>query len=276
MSESPAPQFGRAGRNLPVATAVGVSLVALLGLSLFISPELFALLAAAVMMLAVRELVHALTVELPVSTRYVVYAAAPAIVLSAFYGGAESLLTAFVSSVLLILAVRLPQGHDKYVSNTSRAIFILAYAPLMAGFAAMLAASDNGAQKVLAFVALTAATDIGGYFSGVAFGAHPMAPKISPKKTWEGFAGALLLQVIVGVALWSYVFHDSWWNGALVGFVMAITATLGDLVESMIKRDLGIKDMSALLPGHGGIMDRLDSLVVNAFIAWMLFQLFLK
>ncbi len=276
MSEQPAPQVGRTGRNLPLATAVGVGLAGLLVLSLFISPDVFAILASIVMMLAVRELISALISELPAATRYLVYLAAPVIVLSAFYGGAAWLLISFVTSVFLVLVTRLPQGHEKYVSNTSRAIFILAYAPLMAGFAAMLAASTNGAQKVIAFVLLTAATDIGGFFAGVAFGAHPMAPKISPKKTWEGFIGALVLQVIVGVTLWTFFFKDPWWHGALVGLLMTITATLGDLIESMIKRDLGIKDMSRVLPGHGGIMDRLDSLVVNAFIAWVVFEIFLK
>jgi phosphatidate cytidylyltransferase len=102
-----------------------------------------------------------------------------------------------------------------------------------------------------------------------------MAPKISPKKSWEGFVGALVLQLIVGVVLWIYVFDQPWWEGAIVGFVMMLTATIGDLVESMIKRDLGIKDMGSLLPGHGGVMDRLDSLVINAFMAWLLFGFFL-
>ena len=100
-------------------------------------------------------------------------------------------------------------------------------------------------------------------------------PKISPKKSWEGFVGALVLQLIVGVVLWIYAFAQPWWEGAIVGFVMMLTATIGDLVESMIKRDLGIKDMGSLLPGHGGVMDRLDSLVINAFMAWLLFGFFL-
>jgi phosphatidate cytidylyltransferase len=157
----------------------------------------------------------------------------------------------------------------------ARAIFVLAYGPLFASFAVLLVVSDNGVQKVIALVLLTIATDLGGYAAGALFGAHPMAPKISPKKSWEGFAGAMLVQVTTGVLLWVFVFDDAWWQGALVGLLMVITATVGDLIESMIKRDLGIKDMSQLLPGHGGVMDRLDSLVVNAFIAWALFALFL-
>jgi len=151
----------------------------------------------------------------------------------------------------------------------------LVYAPLLAGFAVLLSTQEDGAWKVLAFILLTAATDLGGYAAGAIFGKHLMAPKISPKKSWEGFVGALVLQLIVGVVLWIYVFDQPWWEGAIVGFVMMLTATIGDLVESMIKRDLGIKDMGSLLPGHGGVMDRLDSLVINAFMAWLLFGFFL-
>ena len=275
MTEQLAPDYGRAGRNLPAAIAVGVGLLAIVGLSLAYSLLFFALLVAGFMLLAVRELLTAMTDELPSAVKFIVTIAAPIIVMSGFWGGADALIASFVSAVLLVLTVRLPFGQEKYVSNVSRAIFMLVYAPLMAGFAVMLADSENGAKKVLALVLLTAATDIGGYISGVLFGSHPMAPKISPKKSWEGFAGALLLQIGTGCALWIWAFDKPWWQGAIVGIIMTITATIGDLVESMIKRDLGIKDMSALLPGHGGVMDRLDSLVVNAFVAWALFTLFL-
>jgi phosphatidate cytidylyltransferase len=173
------------------------------------------------------------------------------------------------------LTVRLLDGQEAYVHHVTRSIFTLVYAPLLAGFAVLLSVQENGAWKVLAFILLTAATDFGGYAAGAIFGKHPMAPKISPKKSWEGFVGALVLQLIVGVVLWVYVFNQPWWVGAIVGFVMMLTATIGDLVESMIKRDLGIKDMGSLLPGHGGVMDRIDSLVINAFMAWLLFGFFL-
>ena len=275
MTNQQAPNFGRAGRDLRAATIVGLLLVAALVASLLISSLLFATLVAFVMILTVHELLAALNSELPRLVRIVVYWAAPLMVLSAYFGGSDALLTAFVASSLLVLTVRLPLGQEGYVSHVSRAVFVLAYGPLLASFAVLLVVSDHGVQRVMALVLLTIATDLGGYAAGVLFGAHPMAPKISPKKSWEGFAGAMLVQVSTGVLLWLFVFHGAWWKGALVGLLMVITATIGDLIESMIKRDLGIKDMSALLPGHGGVMDRLDSLVVNAFIAWALFALFL-
>jgi phosphatidate cytidylyltransferase len=200
---------------------------------------------------------------------------APAIVIAAAVSGETGLLATFVASALLVLTVRLLDGQDAYVHHVTRSIFTLVYAPLLAGFAVPLSAQENGAWKVLAFILLTAAADLGGYAAGALFGKHPMAPKISPKKSWEGFAGALILQLIAGVVLWVYVFDQPWWEGAIVGILLMLTATIGDLVESMIKRDLGIKDMGSLLPGHGGVMDRLDSLVVNAFMAWLLFGFFL-
>ncbi len=273
MSTQTNPDYGRAGRNLPLATAVGVLLFAVFALSLIYRPFIFALLAAIVMLLAVAELSRALVAELPAEVRKVLLVAAPSMVLAAYFGGPQWLLISFVIAVVAVLVSRLFHEQEKYVSNVSRAIFILTYAPLLSSFAVLLAAQKDGDLKVLTLVLLTIGADIGGYFAGVLFGKHPMAPRISPKKSWEGLVGAVLLEIGIGIALWIFLFDGSWWKGALAGAIMAITATFGDLVESMIKRDLGIKDMSRLVPGHGGIMDRLDSLVINAAVAWALFAL---
>jgi phosphatidate cytidylyltransferase len=267
------PEFGRAGRNLPLATAVGVLLFIFFALSLIYRPFIFAVLAAVVMLLAVAELSRALVAELPVGVRKVLLVSAPTMVLAAYFGGPQWLLVSFVVAVVAVLVSRLFHEQEKYVSNVSRAIFILTYAPLLTSFAVLLAAQKDGDLKVLALVLLTIGADIGGYFAGVLFGKHPMAPRISPKKSWEGLVGAVILEIGIGIALWIFMFDGSWWKGAVAGAIMAITATFGDLVESMIKRDLGIKDMSRLVPGHGGIMDRLDSLVINAAVAWALFAL---
>ncbi len=116
----------------------------------------------------------------------------------------------------------------------------------------------------------TAACDTGAYFAGRRFGRHKMAPVISPKKTWEGFAGAAVVCLGAGVLLALFMLGQPWWFGLLFGAVILVTATFGDLGESLIKRDLGIKDMGNLLPGHGGIMDRLDSLLPSAAVAYLL------
>ena len=266
--------YGKAGRNLPVATAVGLGLLATVVASLFIEVRFFAILVAFAVMFAVRELSKSLAVGLSDRMSILLQILAPAIIISAAVSGISGLIASFVASALLILTIRLLDGQEAYVHHVSRSIFALAYAPLLAGFAVLLSTQENGAWKVLAFILLTAATDLGGYAAGALFGRHPMAPNISPKKSWEGFFGALILQLIVGIVLWVFVFEQPWWQGALVGIAMMLTATVGDLVESMIKRDLGIKDMGALLPGHGGVMDRLDSLLPNAFVAWLLFGFF--
>jgi phosphatidate cytidylyltransferase len=267
--------YGKAGRNLPAATAVGLGLLATVIASLFIDIRFFAILVAFAIMLAVRELSKSLVVGLSDRMSILLQILAPAIVVAAAVWGIEGLLATFVASAFLVLTVRLLDGQEAYVHQVTRSIFTLVYAPLLAGFAVLLSTQTDGAWKVLAFILLTAATDFGGYVAGALFGKHPMAPKISPKKSWEGFAGALVLQVVVGIALWVYIFDQPWWEGAIVGILLMLTATIGDLVESMIKRDLGIKDMGSLLPGHGGVMDRLDSLVINAFVAWLLFGFFL-
>jgi phosphatidate cytidylyltransferase len=269
------PDYGKAGRNLPAAIAVGLGLLATVIASLFIDVRFFAILVAFAIMLAVRELSASLVVGLSDRMSILLQILAPAIVVSAAVWGIEGLIATFVGSSLIVLTVRLLDGQEAYVHHVTRSIFTLVYAPLLAGFAVLLSTQENGAWKVLAFILLTAATDLGGYIAGALFGKHPMAPNISPKKSWEGFAGALVLQLAVGVALWVYVFDQPWWEGAIIGILLMLTATIGDLVESMIKRDLGIKDMGSLLPGHGGVMDRLDSLVVNAFMAWLLFGFFL-
>lgn len=269
------PDYGRAGRNLPAAIAVGVSLLGLVSLSLFVDPTLFALLAAFVMVLAVREMNLAFVVGLSNRMVMLLQICAPLIILLTALTDANGLLITYVLSVIAVLAFRLLDGQEAYVHHVTRSIFILTYAPLLTGFAVLLSIQSNGAWKVLAFILLTAATDLGAYLAGSLFGKHPMAPKISPKKTWEGFAGAVVLQVITGAVIWLKVFEQPWYEGVLVGLILLVTATFGDLIESMIKRDLGVKDMSNLLPGHGGVMDRLDSLLINAFFAWFLFNLFL-
>jgi phosphatidate cytidylyltransferase len=267
--------FGKAGRNLPAAIAVGLGLFSTLIISLFADVRFFAILVAFATVLAMRELSKTLVVGLSPRMLILLQILAPIIVVAAALDGVTGLVITFIASSLLVLSVRLLDGEEAYVHHVTRSIFALVYAPVLASFAVLLSTQTDGAWKVLAFVLLTAATDLGGYVAGAIFGKHPMAPKISPNKSWEGFAGALVLQLVVGSLLWIFVFDQSWWEGAIVGFVMMLSATLGDLIESMIKRDLGVKDMGTLLPGHGGVMDRLDSIVINAFVAWLLFGIFL-
>ena len=275
MTQAEAPNYGKAGRNLPAATAVGVSLIAVLVVSLFVVPAVFPVLVAVAMIFAIRELFAAAVKDASRRLEITTQVAAVALVASAALGDVTWLLATFVGGVVAILSVRLLDGQEAYVHHVTRAIFTLAYGPLLASFAVLLSTQDNGAWKVLTFVLLTAGSDLGGYFAGAFFGKHPLAPKISPKKSWEGLAGALVLQCAIGAYLFPAHLSLAWWQGVVVAIVMTLTAITGDLIESMIKRDLGIKDMGTLLPGHGGVMDRLDALLVNAFVAWVAFAILL-
>jgi phosphatidate cytidylyltransferase len=149
-------------------------------------------------------------------------------------------------------------------------VFTAVYVPFLAGFVVLLLAENDGALGVVTFVLVTIASDIGGYAVGVLAGKHPMAPVISPKKSWEGFAGSTISCVLAGWATVVYLLDGAWWVGVLLGLITVVMATLGDLCESVIKRDLGIKDMSAVIPGHGGLMDRLDSLLATVAPTWLL------
>ena len=114
----------------------------------------------------------------------------------------------------------------------------------------------------------------GGYATGVFLGKHPLAPIVSKAKTWEGFAGSVIACSTAGILLLTLTFREQWWKGLLFGLALVVTATVGDLGESLVKRDLGIKDMGSLLPGHGGVMDRLDSLLPCAAVAYLLLSAF--
>jgi phosphatidate cytidylyltransferase len=150
---------------------------------------------------------------------------------------------------------------------------IAVYVPFLLGFGVLLAKPDDGQLRVLTVLALVVLSDTGGYAAGVFLGKHPMAPLVSPKKSWEGLAGSLVACATGGALLVYYVFHDPWWHGAVLGLAVSAAAVVGDLAESLLKRDIKIKDMSDLLPGHGGLMDRLDSVVFAAPTAFMVMAL---
>jgi phosphatidate cytidylyltransferase len=253
------PSTGRAGRNLVSAIGVGAALgIFLVLLPVLFVPWLFVLIVSAAML-----------VRVPL---YVGVAAIPP---AAYWSGTLALIAAFGATVIVILGWRLVHGPEGYVADVAASVLVASYTGLMAGFVGLMMTSTHGSERIIVFVVLTICSDIGGYIAGVLAGRHPMAPKISPKKSWEGFAGSLVLQAVAGVALFVLLLDAPWWQGLVTGLVLAVTATLGDLIESAIKRDLGVKDMSNLLPGHGGLMDRLDSLLPNAFTSWLLLRVFL-
>jgi phosphatidate cytidylyltransferase len=268
-------QATRTGRNLPVAAAVGVLLGGLAIVTLFTLKVTFLVLVALAVGGALWEVSRAFAnrnLAIPVIPAG---AAGAAMLALAYWSGVQATLAAFVISVIVLLAWRLPGGAEGYVRDTTASVFVLAYLPLLATFVALMLARPDGPRRVVIFVALAVCSDVGGYFAGILLGKHPMAPRISPRKTWEGLAGSLLAGLIGGAVLLVTLLHGHWWQGALLGIAAVAAAVLGDLVESMVKRDLDIKDMGNILPGHGGVMERIDSLLIVAPVAWLLLAVFI-
>ncbi len=280
-SPAAAPQkdHGRAGRNLPAAIASGVVLLAAIAASLFFWKTAFMFIVAAAVVVAVWELhrgFQAKAINLPEQP---LMAGGVVMVVVAYFWGAPALVTATAVTALVTMLWLLRRGIDGYVMNATASVFTLIYVPFLGSFVALLLAEggawdfdrwDEGAKGIVVFILVTIASDIGGYIAGVLFGKHPMAPVISPKKSWEGFAGSLAFCVAVGYGLVVYLLEGDWWVGVILGLIAVVMATLGDLCESVIKRDLGIKDMSQVVPGHGGLMDRLDSILATIAPIWLL------
>ncbi|WKN49938.1 phosphatidate cytidylyltransferase [Nocardioides sp. Arc9.136] len=281
----PAKDHGRAGRDLRAAVASAVVLLGAIAASLFFWKTAFMVIVAVAVVVAVWELrkgFSAKGIDLPEQPLMV---GGVVMVVVAYFYGAPALVTATAVSALATMLWLLRRGIDGYVQNATASVFTLVYVPFLGSFVALLLAEggtglgsdsggagldDPGVQGIIAFILVTIASDIGGYVAGVLFGKHPMAPVISPKKSWEGFAGSLVFTVAAGWALVTYLLDGDWWVGVVLGLIAVVMATLGDLCESVIKRDLGIKDMSQVIPGHGGLMDRLDSLLATVAPIWLL------
>jgi phosphatidate cytidylyltransferase len=270
----------KTGRNLPAAIGVGVVLGGLALLTLLTVKATFLIYMGVALAIGLHELSAALKtkgINIPVIP---VALGGAAMVTAAYWAGGGAVAAAFALTLLGILIYRMFQGTDGYVKDVTAAVFATAYLPLLgATVSAMLAPADGG-KRVLIFIVLAICSDIGGYFAGITLtpftGGHKMVPVISPKKTWEGLAGSAVLCVVAGAIMLPTMLHGHWWQGVITGIAALAAAVFGDLAESMIKRDLAIKDMGTLLPGHGGILDRIDSLLACAPVVWLLLAVFVK
>lgn len=272
----------RTGRNLLFATLFGIVLGVAMLLSLIVFKQLFMLVAAFVIVFAVLELAGALrSAGRDVPRIPSVVAAILALPIAYFVPGSGQWIAISAAVVLVTLwrlaeaavpALRVP-GSD-LLRDLGAGAFIQLYVTLLGTFAVVLVSRPGGEWWTLAFLILVIGADVGAYASGLSFGKHPMAPRISPKKTWEGFAGAVFTSLVAGVLLAIFMLQQPWWVGIVFGLVIVVTATVGDLAESLMKRDLGIKDISSWLPGHGGFLDRLDSILPSAAAAYVLHLIF--
>ncbi len=270
----------RTGRNLPVAIGVGVILGGLALLTLLTVKATFLIYMGTALAVGLHELAAALKskdITVPVIP---VALGGAAMLTAAYWAAGGAVLAAFALTVLAILVYRVFGGTERYVSDVTAGVFATAYLPLLGATVAAMLAPPDGGKRVLTFIILAICSDIGGYFAGITLtpftGGHKMAPVISPKKTWEGLGGSVLLAVVAGAILLPALLHGHWWQGVITGVAAVAAAVFGDLAESVIKRDLDIKDMGTLLPGHGGILDRIDSLLACAPVVWLLLALFVK
>ncbi|THA68177.1 phosphatidate cytidylyltransferase [Streptomyces sp. A0958] len=272
----PPPQKKRAGRDLGAAIGVGLGLGALVVVSLFVVKAVFVGVIVLAVVVGLWELTSRLEERKGIKAPLVPLAVGGgAMVVAGYAWGAEGAWAAMALTALAVLVWRMTQPPEDYLRDVTAGVFAAFYVPFLATFVAMLLTADDGPQRVLTFLLLTVVSDTGAYAVGWRFGKHKLAPRISPGKTREGLFGAVSFAMVAGALCMQFLIDDgSWWQGLLLGLAVAASATLGDLGESMIKRDLGIKDMGTLLPGHGGIMDRLDSLLPTAPVVWLLLVLF--
>jgi phosphatidate cytidylyltransferase len=271
----PTPRASRTGRNLPAAIGVGVVLGGLVFLTLFTVKATFLIYVGAAFAVALAELAGALA-ERDIHIPVIPVAVGGVAVLTCMYWlGFQAALAALALTTIAIFAWRLPGGASGYVKDVTAGVFAAVYLPFLASFVIAMLVPADGARRVLTFIILTVCSDIGGYFAGITLGRHLMAPAISPKKTWEGLAGSVVACLVAGALCLPLLLHGHAWQGLLTGAAAVLAATLGDLTESMIKRDLDLKDMGKVLPGHGGLLDRVDSILVVAPVVWLLLYVFI-
>ncbi|MGK2309226.1 phosphatidate cytidylyltransferase [Cutibacterium sp. V947] len=273
----------RAGRDLPAAITTGVVLCGAVIGTVGWWHWGFVLLMALALVAGAIEL-HRAMVRLGMDSAIVPICVGTVVMVIGAYAASTMdlrilpntfLVAALGATTVAAMAWRLPRGSDGFVKDVAASLLTIAYLPLLGCFVPLMMGDDGGSRRIATWILSVVASDTGGYAVGVLFGKHKMAPRISPRKSWEGFAGSVSMAALVGWACLSGLLDAPVWAGLLLGVILAFTGTAGDLVESMIKRDAGIKDMSNFLPGHGGVMDRLDSVLFSAPFAWLVMSLVL-
>lgn len=272
----------RTGRNLIFAILIGLVGGALLLVSLIVVKEIFMVFAAALAGFAGFEFATALRIAGLRVPRVALTVVGVVLVPAAYYLHASGEWVVAIAGILFLWMWRIAEGVSPsrrvggpaLVRDLVASALAILYVPFLACFSVLLVAQPDGQWWTLAALIVVVSVDTGAYAAGLSFGKHPMAPTISPKKTWEGFAGAAATALIAGVVLAIFMLHAPWWFGLVFGALILVSATVGDLTESLIKRDIGIKDMSSWLPGHGGFLDRLDSILPSVALAYVLYVIF--
>ena len=266
----------KTGRNLPVAITSGVVLGALVFFSIFPWPQLFTVITSLAVLVGLRELNRALAGKGTTLALVPLAVGGVAMQPAAHFGGTGALVGVTALTAVVALAWRLRGGAEGFVVDASANLFTLVYLPfLLATWQLLAAHPGDGQYWLVTFIVVTISSDIGGYFAGILLGRHKMAPVISPNKTLEGFGGSVVGCTVAGALCVTLMLDGDWWIGVVLGLAVVLAATAGDLIESLFKRDLGVKDMGRFMPGHGGLMDRMDSLLIAGPVVWVVLSLLL-
>lgn len=258
----------RAGRKLGPSILVSLSFLAVVFVTISFAKFLFAVLVWVVILLAAKELIRAYKaggIELPGNA---IAVAITILLAAAWYGRVSGLAVATAIAIPNVLVYILFKNPKDFVRKSTAAAFAIFYLAFLGGFILLLAHDKEGLARIFTLVVLVSCNDTFAYIFGVLIGKHPLAPHISPKKTWEGLIGSVIATTIGSALVFQYALGHTWWIGAAIGLVAVVTATCGDLIESAVKRDLAIKDMGTILPGHGGMLDRIDSALFTGPAVW--------
>lgn len=262
----------RTGRKFFPSIAVAVSIIAIVWFALAYHRELFAILVGFAVIFGIREITRAFEMSETYISLPALIIATVVLTFATWQGSLAGLAIATAFCLPNLLVFLLWKGPSGFVKSATATTLVLIYLPFLAGFIILLARPYDGFDRVMTFVVLIACNDTFGYLVGMLIGKHPLMPQISPKKTWEGLAGSLVFTIIGGALSFHYMMHEHWWIGVMVGVVVVLTATSGDLIESGLKRDLSLKDMGTILPGHGGVLDRIDSALLSGPAVWLAFE----
>jgi phosphatidate cytidylyltransferase len=258
----------KAGRKLGPSILVSLAILAVVFLTISFVPPLFAIFAWVAILLAGRELTRAYRaggIDLPDNA---ISLAITLLLAAAWFGRVSGLAVAIAIAIPCVLVYILLRDPKDFVRKSTAAAFAIFYLAFLGGFILLLAHDKDGLVRIFTLVVLVSCNDTFAYLFGVLIGKHPLAPQISPKKTWEGLIGSVIATTIGSALVFEFALDHNWWIGAAIGLGAVVTATCGDLIESAVKRDLSIKDMGTILPGHGGILDRIDSVLFTGPAVW--------
>jgi len=255
-------------RSVGMAVATGLVLAALVVGTLMAGKIAFFVLAFVVVIIAQAELYAVLKAAGFSPVVLVGLVCGGVILAGAYYRGEPALALGLVLPLPLLLLWGITVPVSRARSVLSSTYFGIVYGPLLIGFAILLLRGPDGLVLTATVVGMSAMHDAGAYLVGRKIGRHRLAPRTSPGKTWEGWAAGTIVMVGSSAAILPLIHPFDLWLAVKLALVMSVTSPLGDLVESLVKRDLGVKDMGSLIPGHGGFFDRIDAIIFNAPIAY--------